>query len=79
MFALAVNGTESDVFDELLSKGSLWHCLGVGAWVQRFINNTRDSEYKRKTGALTTEEIKFVDDKLKRNLQMNHDGALECR
>ena len=98
MFALAVNGTESDVFDELLSKGSLWHCLRVGAWVQRFINNTRNSEHKRKTGALTTEEInyqkllwekktqkkcagleQFEDDKLKLNLQMNHDGALECR
>ena len=57
VFALAVNGTESDVFDELLSKGSLWHCLRVGAWVQRFINNTRNSEHKRKTGALTTEGI----------------------
>ena len=98
VFALAVNGTESDAFDELLSKGSLWHCLRVGAWVQRFINNTRNSEHKRKTGALTTEEInyqkllwekktqkkcagleQFEDDKLKLNLQMNHDGALECR
>ena len=72
--------------------------LRVGAWVQRFINNTRNSEHKRKTGALTTEEInyqkllwekktqkkcagleQFEDDKLKLNLQMNHDGALECR
>ena len=98
VFALAVNGTESDVFEELLSKGSLWHCLRVGAWVQRFINNTRNSEHKRKTGTLTTEEInyqkllwekktqkkcagleQFEDDKLKLNLQMNHDGALECR
>ena len=83
MFALAVNGTESDVFDELLSKGSLWHCLRVAASVQRFINNTRNSEHKRKTGALTTEEInyqKLLWEKtlLKLNLQMNHDGALEC-
>ena len=96
VFALAVNGTELDVFDEMLSKGSLWHCLRVGAWVQRFINNTRNSEHKRKTGALTTEEInyqkllwekktqkkcagleQFEDDKLKLNLHMNHDGALE--
>ena len=86
------------MFDEFLSKRSLWHCLRVGAWVQRFINNTRNSEHKRKTGALTTEEInyqkllwekktqkkcagleQFEDDKLKLNLQMNHDGALECR
>ena len=98
MFALAVNGTELDVFDEMLSKGSLWHCLRVGAWVQRFMKNTRTSEHKRKTGALTTEEInyqkllwekktqtkcagleQFEDDKLKLNLQMNHDGALEFR
>ena len=98
VFALAVNGTESDVFDELLSNGSLWHCLRVGAWVQKFINNTRNSEHKRKTGALITEEInyqkllwekktqkkcagleQFEDDKLKLNLQMNHDGALEFR
>ena len=55
VFALAVNGTESDVFDELLSQGSLWHCLRVGAWVQRFINNTRNSEHKRKTGAILPE------------------------
>ena len=59
VFALAVNGTESDVFDELLSKRSLWYCLRVGAWVQRFINNTRNSKHKRKTGALTTEEINY--------------------
>lgn len=42
VFALAVNGTKSDVFDELLSKGSLCHCLRVGAWVQRFDNNARN-------------------------------------
>ena len=94
VFALAVNGTESDVFDELLSKGSLWHCLRVGAWVQRFINNTRNSEHKRKTGALTTEEINYqkllwekktqkkcagLEQLADDKLKLNHDGALECR
>jgi len=52
VFASAVNGRELDVFDELLSKGSLWHYLRVGAWIQRFLNNTRNSEHKGKTGAL---------------------------
>ena len=42
VFALAVNGTKTGVFDELLSKGSLCHCLRVGAWVQRFDNNARN-------------------------------------
>ena len=67
-------------------QNQLWKVLG------------RNSEHKRKTGPLTTEEInyqkllwektpqkkcagleQFEDDKLKLNLQMNHDGALECR
>ena len=79
----------------LLSKRSLCYCLRVGAWVQRFINKTRNSEHKRKTGALTTEEInylKLLSEKTQKKcagfqqfeddklkLQMSHDGALECR
>ena len=59
VFALAVNGTKTGVFDELLSKRSLWRCLTVGVWVQRFINNARNYEHKRQTGALTTEEINY--------------------
>ena len=79
-----MNGTETNVFDELLSKGSLWRCLRVGEWVQRFINNARNSAHKRKADALITEKLnfqktqrkcagleQFEDDKLKLNLQKN--------
>ena len=95
IFALAVH---EDVFDELLSRRTLWRTLRVGAWIVRFLNNTIAQGGERITGPLTTEEIEkqkifwekraqkqcvgldqFQEDMLKLNLQMNHDGLLECR
>ena len=96
IFALAVH--EEDAFDDLLSRRALWRTLRVGAWIARFLHNTRVQRGKRIAGPLTTEELDkqklfwekraqrqcagsnhFQEDRLKLNLQVNHDGLLEYR
>ena len=57
IFALAVH--EEDAFDDLLSRRTFWRTLRVGAWIVRFLHNTRAQGEggERITGPLTTEEI----------------------
>ena len=88
----------TDDFDDLLSRRALWRTLRVGAWIARFLHNTKVQRGKRIAGPLTTEELDkqklfwekraqrqyagsnhFQEDRLKLNLQVNHDGLLECR
>ena len=58
VFALAVEKTnEANAFDKLLEKHELWRVLRVGAWVVRFLRNTRTNRKNRVVGPLTTEEI----------------------
>lgn len=58
VFALVVEKTnEANALDELLEKHKLWHVLRVGAWVVRFLRNTRTNHKNRVVGPLTTEEI----------------------
>ena len=59
VFALAVEKTnEANALDELLEKHKLWRVLRVGAWVVRFLRNSRTNRKNRVVGPLTTEEIK---------------------
>ena len=55
IFALAVES--NDVMDELLLRSSLWRTLRVGAWVARFLRNSKSPRNQRIKGPLTTEEI----------------------
>lgn len=44
VFALAVEKmNEANTLDKLLQKHELWHMLRVGAWVVRFLRNTRSN------------------------------------
>ena len=54
---LATAMPESDQFDELLERGSLWNTLRVCALVHRFIFNCRNQKSKRMHGPITTEKI----------------------
>ena len=55
VFALAVEKTnEASALDK---KCELWRVLRVGAWVERFLRNTRTNRKNRVVGPLTTEEI----------------------
>ena len=48
---------EANALDELLEKHELWRVLRVGAWLVRFLRNTRTNRKNRVVGPLTTEEI----------------------
>ena len=54
-FVLAVES--NDVMDEVLLRPSLWRTLRVGAWVARFLRNSKSPRNQRIKGTLTTEEI----------------------
>ena len=57
-FPLGVEKTnKASALDELLEKHELWPVLRVGAWVVRFLCNTRTNRNYRVVGPLTTEEI----------------------
>ena len=47
----------SDRLDELLVKFNLTKAVRVGAWIRRFIENSRSTKPGRVTGPLTTQEI----------------------
>ena len=58
VFALAVEKTnKANALDELLEKHELWRVLRNGAWIVRFLRNTRTNHKNRVVGPLTTEEI----------------------
>ena len=58
VFALAVEKTnDANALDELLEKHELWRVLRVGAWVARFLHNSRINRKRRVVEPLTTEEI----------------------
>ncbi|KAL9957559.1 hypothetical protein ACROYT_G039201, partial [Oculina patagonica] len=57
IFKLATN-QEVDRFDAVLNKYGLWRVLRIGGWVARFVHNSRSPPRERKTGPLTTEELK---------------------
>ena len=48
---------KADEFDALLGKFSLWKMFRVGAWILRFVNNTRKRKSERTIGPIATEEI----------------------
>ena len=55
LFAMAVAG--EDEFDRLLARHNLWTTWRIGAWISRFVRNTRTTKGQRTTGPLTTEEV----------------------
>ena len=58
VFALAVEKTnEANALDVLLEKHELWRVLRVGAWVIRFLRNTRTNHKNRVVGPLTCAEL----------------------
>ena len=91
VFAVAVE--MADKVDELLQKFSMWKTLRICGWLNRFINNCRNPD-RRKRGPLTTEEIENQrlfwirraqsssdkeEDRLRLNVQLNELNILECR
>ena len=56
LLAVAVENKQ-DAFDELLQQHELWRVFRVGAWITRFLQNTRAKRQNRVIGPLTTEEI----------------------
>ena len=48
---------DDDRMDKLLEDHDLWKVIRVGAWVERFVNNSKCPINKRKTGPLSTAEI----------------------
>jgi hypothetical protein len=49
---LAVASVEKDDFDQLLDKFNLVKVLGIGAWIQRFLDNCRTKPKERKSGPI---------------------------
>ena len=52
LFAMAANG-ENDDYDRLLERHVLRKTLRIGAWISRFLNNTRTSKEQRTTSPTT--------------------------
>ena len=90
---LGLTQENSDCFDHILEKFLSRKSMRICAWVMRFVTNLRHPN-RRTVGPLTTDELeqqyKFWgkrvqrscdsgDDKLRLNLQENHQGILECR
>ena len=54
---LAVAVMQSDEFDQILKKYSLWKAHRVTAWIRRFTSNCRRPKAERLKGPLITEEV----------------------
>ena len=56
IFATAIT-RDDDRMDKLLEAHNLQKVIRIGAWVTRFVNNSKCPSNKRKTGPLSTAEI----------------------
>ena len=43
--------------DDVLRKGALWRMLRIGAWIARFLHNSRAAKDQRRNRPLTTGQI----------------------
>ena len=92
---LSVGVNEMNEIDDLMQKFSLRKAVRVCAWIRRFAHNSLSSRGTPPiTGPLTTDETSYQmlfwtkqtqescnldEDRVALNLQLNHDGLLECR